>query len=318
MMWHFYEIPYIPDLELVKYQSLGEQGIDGILERHNRFLRQWQRNTVLIHTTLHFFLSYTHERPKGSRLQIFLAFSSDQTVNFESIDALMQASPLADYYKIAPIEDVPVCLRKSFANILLVKKQEQTRLSTGDTLFTVEGWKSNPKSRLYEMEKTAEALNEDMVYHISIYGSDTYKTAQQALQKLDELKQQKKSLMDAGLALDSSNLDSAVQATLMESINDSLRDVENKAYDVSKDANQNLQSLEQIRQNVDDEITDSQKAKKKLDQTKKLLDTLGVGKSLEKGVNKLDDHLQEATGLKGEVISAMQDLEKVYRQLDQI
>lgn len=142
MMWHFYEIPYIPDLELVKYQSLGEQGIDGILERHNRFLRQWQRNTVLIHTTLHFFLSYTHERPKGRRLQIFLAFSSDQTVNFESIDALMQASPLADYYKIAPIEDVPVCLRKSFTNILLVKKQEQTRLSTGDTLFTVEGWKS--------------------------------------------------------------------------------------------------------------------------------------------------------------------------------
>ena len=141
--------------------------------------------------------------------------------------------------------------------------------------------------------------------------TEVKKTIEDKKQKLDELKQQKKSLMDAGLALDSSNLDSAVQATLMESINDSLRDV-------SKDANQNLQSLEQIRQNVDDEITDSQKAKKKLDQTKKLLDTLGVGKSLEKGVNKLDDHLQEATGLKGEVISAMQDLEKVYRQLDQI
>ena len=60
------------------------------------------------------------------------------------------------------------------------------------------------------------------------------------------------------------------QKELSQSINDSLRDVENKAYDVSKDANQNLQSLEQIRQNVDDEITDSQKAKKKLDQTKKL------------------------------------------------
>ena len=148
--------------------------------------------------------------------------------------------------------------------------------------------------------------------------TEVKKTIEDKKQKLDELKQQKKSLMDAGLALDSSNLDSAVQATLMESINDSLRDVENKAYDVSKDANQNLQSLEQIRQNVDDEITDSQKAKKKLDQTKKLLDTLGVGKSLEKGVNKLDDHLQEATGLKGEVISAMQDFEKVYRQLDQI
>ena len=160
------------------------------------------------------------------------------------------------------------------------------------------------------------ALND--IEHSRTKITEVKKTIEDKKQKLDELKQQKKSLMDAGLALDSSNLDSAVQATLMESINDSLRDVENKAYDVSKDANQNLQSLEQIRQNVDDEITDSQKAKKKLDQTKKLLDTLGVGKSLEKGVNKLDDHLQEATGLKGEVISAMQDLEKVYRQLDQI
>ena len=102
--------------------------------------------------------------------------------------------------------------------------------------------------------------------------TEVKKTIEDKKQKLDELKQQKKSLMDAGLALDSSNLDSAVQATLMESINDSLRDVENKAYDVSMDANQNLQSLEQIRQNVDDEITDSQKAKKKLDQTKKLLE----------------------------------------------
>ena len=62
--------------------------------------------------------------------------------------------------------------------------------------------------------------------------------------------------MDAGLALDSSNLDSAVQATLMESINDSLRDVENKAYDVSKDAlylptkdSQCTQAVDTIEQN---------------------------------------------------------------------
>ena len=68
--------------------------------------------------------------------------------------------------------------------------------------------------------------------------TEVKKTIEDKKQKLDELKQQKKSLMDAGLALDSSNLDSAVQATLMESINDSLRDVENKAYDVSKDAHQ--------------------------------------------------------------------------------
>lgn len=48
--------------------------------------------------------------------------------------------------------------------------------------------------------------------------TEVKKTIEDKKQKLDELKQQKKSLMDAGLALDSSNLDSAVQATLMRCI----------------------------------------------------------------------------------------------------
>ena len=133
---------------------------------------------------------------------------------------------------------------------------------------------------------------------------------------LDNLKQQKKNLMDAGGAVSASDLDSVVQETLIESINASLQEVENKAYDVSKGANKNLQEIEQIRQDVDEDISDSNSTKKKLDQTKRLLDSLGAGKSLEKGLDKLDSHLQETTEFKGEVISAMKDLESVYRQLD--
>lgn len=133
---------------------------------------------------------------------------------------------------------------------------------------------------------------------------------------LDNLKQQKKNLMDAGGAVSASDLDSVVQETLIESINASLQEVENKAYDVSKDANKNLQEIEQIRQDVDEDISDSNSTKKNLDQTKRVLDSFGAGKSLEKGLDKLDSHLQETTEFKGEVISAMKDLESVYRQLD--
>lgn len=122
--------------------------------------------------------------------------------------------------------------------------------------------------------------------------------------------------MDAGGAVSASDLDSVVQETLIESINASLQEVENKAYDVSKDANKNLQEIEQIRQDVDEDISDSNSTKKKLDQTKRVLDSLGAGKSLEKGLDRLDSHLQETTEFKGEVISAMKDLESVYRQLD--
>ena len=210
MMWHFYEIPYIPDLELVKYQSLGEQGIDGILERHNRFLRQWQRNTVLIHTTLHFFLSYTHERPKGSRLQIFLAFSSDQTVNFESIDALMQASPLADYYKIAPIEDVPVCLRKSFTNTSIddrqligstmsasgIQLEHVAVYRPGEALMSYEGLQRPFELRIQEQKgHGSETPNDDELYDIMLHKPAFFQLAQKEENlKLETLKENVKSL----------------------------------------------------------------------------------------------------------------------------
>ena len=37
-----YTLKNVPDLTLAKYQSLGENGIEGVLERHATFLRQWQ------------------------------------------------------------------------------------------------------------------------------------------------------------------------------------------------------------------------------------------------------------------------------------
>ena len=176
MMWHFYEIPYIPDLELVKYQSLGEQGIDGILERHNRFLRQWQRNTVLIHTTLHFFLSYTHERPKGSRLQIFLAFSSDQTVNFESIDdrqligSTMSASGIQ-------LEHVAV-------------------YRPGEALMSYEGLQRPFELRIQEQKgHGSETPNDDELYDIMLHKPAFFQLAQKEENlKLETLKENVKSL----------------------------------------------------------------------------------------------------------------------------
>lgn len=143
-------------------------------------------------------------------------------------------------------------------------------------------------------------------------------TIEEKKKTLDDLEQQKKSLLDAGIAVGSSDLDGAIQETLIESINDSLRGIDDKVYDVSKDANKSMNEIEQIRENVDADISDSNRAKKKLDQTKRILDSLGAGKTLEEGLNKLDNHLQETTEFKGEVISAMQDLESVYSQLNRL
>ena len=43
----YFKIDKIPDLSLNKYSSLSETGIDGILERHTSFLRQWSSITTI-------------------------------------------------------------------------------------------------------------------------------------------------------------------------------------------------------------------------------------------------------------------------------
>lgn len=103
----------------------------------------------------------------------------------------------------------------------------------------------------------------------------------------------------------------------MESINDSLRDVENKAYDVSKDANQNHRALNKSGKMLTMKSQIVKELKRKLDSNQEAVRHIRCWKIIgRKG--KQAGWLLEATGLKGEVISAMQDLEKVYRQLDQI
>lgn len=146
--------------------------------------------------------------------------------------------------------------------------------------------------------------------------TEVRETIENKRQQLDTLKEQKEALLDVKVSLDSSNLDATMQKTIMDSIDGSLEQVEQKSYEISKDANQNLRDLEKIRQDVEDDLTDTEKTQRGMDKTKQLLDKLGLGKSLDSGLNKLDDHRQNAEGLKEEVISAMADLEAVYRALD--
>lgn len=38
-----YELEYTPDLSLCKYEVLGDNDANGLIGRHNAFLRQWNR-----------------------------------------------------------------------------------------------------------------------------------------------------------------------------------------------------------------------------------------------------------------------------------
>ena len=49
-----YSLSYAPDLSLIKYQALGDNNADGLISRHNAFLRQWNRISILAKVRLNF------------------------------------------------------------------------------------------------------------------------------------------------------------------------------------------------------------------------------------------------------------------------
>ena len=71
---------------------------------------------------------------------------------------LCKQSPLLTTIRLLPIEDVPVCFAEIIYKYSSSQKQEQTRLSTGDTLFTVEGWKSIPSHVFMKWKKPQRLL----------------------------------------------------------------------------------------------------------------------------------------------------------------
>lgn len=183
MHWIFYKISQIPDLELVKYQSLGDQGVSGVIQCHNGFLRQWQRNSCLLNIGVHYFVVYSPEHKPGRRISIYIGISAEEKIIETSIDALVMSSGLYNYYSFSKCSEIPNELKEPFSSMAILKKQEQKKTSDISDLFTVEGWKTNDDARLFEMIKVMEALNEKAVYTVTLFGNNILQRAYQALDK---------------------------------------------------------------------------------------------------------------------------------------
>lgn len=61
-----YKIEVIPDLSLNKYSSLDGNGVDGVLEKHLAFLRQWNRKGALSGTSIHLYYYYDGQNEDGT------------------------------------------------------------------------------------------------------------------------------------------------------------------------------------------------------------------------------------------------------------
>ena len=64
-----YSIHHLPDLTLIKYQSLSDGGLDGVLKRNESFLRQWQKISANYKVDLCYLVEYNPDFNAGERLR---------------------------------------------------------------------------------------------------------------------------------------------------------------------------------------------------------------------------------------------------------
>lgn len=184
----YYEVKRIPDLTLSKYSALDEGGVEGVLKKHEAFLRQIHRKGLLNKEIIRWIYEYNPSAPKGQRMKIIIKFDGKNASDY--MQSFIGSSPLAPYFdlvQVFPEEELPPLSGKETPKDLenrkaktltlnqelyryqasLLKKEKFARPDNPDMadFYSVNKWEMNEDARLFGlftmMKKMAENSKKD-------------------------------------------------------------------------------------------------------------------------------------------------------------
>lgn len=179
----YYEVKRIPDLTLNKYSALDEGGVEGVLKKHEAFLRQIHRKGLLNKEIIRWIYEYNPSAPKGQRMKIIIKFDGKNASDY--MQSFIGSSPLAPYFDLVQVfpeeelppltgKETPKDLEKRKAKTLtlnqelyryqasLLKKEKFARPDNPEMadFYSVNKWEMNEDARLFGlftmMKKMAE------------------------------------------------------------------------------------------------------------------------------------------------------------------
>lgn len=179
----YYEVKRIPDLTLSKYSALDEGGVEGVLKKHEAFLRQIHRKGLLNKEIIRWIYEYNPSAPKGQRMKIIIKFDGKNASDY--MQSFIDSSPLAPYFDLVQVfpeeelppltgKETPKDLEKRKAKTLtlnqelyryqasLLKKEKFARPDNPEMadFYSVNKWEMNEDARLFGlftmMKKMAE------------------------------------------------------------------------------------------------------------------------------------------------------------------
>ncbi len=194
----YFTLNNIPDLSLGKYQSLSNVGVDGILEQHLSFLRQWHRVALLENLSLHLLISYDPKREKSKKIKIgfLINFREENSEYYEKAKKVLLASPLSEYYELSDQykDEITNEIKEnkventSYGFLATLYKKERflepvKRENSPNFFYVVPKWEIEEKARLYNMLKLMQSLNEECLYRVDIYPKEISQNIQNAFCK---------------------------------------------------------------------------------------------------------------------------------------
>ena len=156
----YYEVKRIPDLTLSKYSALDEGGVEGVLKKHEAFLRQIHRKGLLNKEIIRWIYEYNPSAPKGQRMKIIIKFDGKNASDY--MQSFIGSSPLAPYFdlvQVFPEEELPPLTGKETPKDL--EKRKTKTLSLNQELYRYQ-------ASLIKKEKFARPDNPDMADFYSV------------------------------------------------------------------------------------------------------------------------------------------------------
>lgn len=167
-----YELKNIPDLGLAKYSSLDKSGVDGVLEKQNIFLKQWNKICLIYGINMH--LIYTYSACRRIKMHCYFMLSGEEDV--KDMIRLLPYSPIGEYYCFEEVSDIEH-IGYNAASIL-VKKEREISVETEKTQYLdigiVPEWEMNENARLFDMFQMLRAVGNmnkerEFAYRIDLF-----------------------------------------------------------------------------------------------------------------------------------------------------
>lgn len=172
-----FRIEKIPDLSLNKYQTLADTGVEGVLKRHNDFLRQWHGVGLAAGASFHLLYCFDNTQSKGARLNLYFFIQAKTEDTLAFIRPLVHKSPLSDFYSFTECE-LPNHTFNSGAT--LIKNERVAEIynpiaDKTDRIHFVPHWEIEESARLYDLfrmlEVTGTAYNNNSccAYRVDLF-----------------------------------------------------------------------------------------------------------------------------------------------------